>query len=208
VSSPPATVNEAPGSPEETAPPEQATDDAVMAFPSEVESGSPEENASNQEPGVSHGFRETARDPSDETESAAAVASKTQVDAVDAAKTEICSEPPPAAAVNEHETAHDDAVLDMIALEMGALDFDEPETVQTNDVASPTADAEPVPEPIADGCNARPDLESESVPEIAAPPSLGASLLESGVVPRATTRSDPLAPIRRMTQAEKIAFFS
>src|SRR5262249_17637117 len=40
-------------------------------------------------------------------------------------------------------------------------------------------------------------------------PSLGATILASGILqkPRATA-NDPLAPIRRMTQAEKIAFFS
>lgn len=46
---------------------------------------------------------------------------------------------------------------------------------------------------------------SASLPE----PSLGATILASGMLqkPRAAA-NDPLAPIRRMTQAEKIAFFS
>ncbi|MGL3108314.1 hypothetical protein [Bradyrhizobium sp. BR 1432] len=46
---------------------------------------------------------------------------------------------------------------------------------------------------------------STSLPE----PSLGATILASGILqkPRAAA-NDPLAPIRRMTQAEKIAFFS
>ncbi|WP_199762935.1 hypothetical protein [Bradyrhizobium guangdongense] len=46
---------------------------------------------------------------------------------------------------------------------------------------------------------------STSLPE----PSLGATILASGILqkPRAPA-NDPLAPIRRMTQAEKIAFFS
>lgn len=51
----------------------------------------------------------------------------------------------------------------------------------------------------------------EIVPEIAmaAPVSLGESLIASGIIARpATPRSDPLAPIRRMSQAERIAFFS
>jgi hypothetical protein len=40
-------------------------------------------------------------------------------------------------------------------------------------------------------------------------PSLGATILASGILqkPRAAA-NDPMAPIRRMTQAEKIAFFS
>lgn len=51
----------------------------------------------------------------------------------------------------------------------------------------------------------------EIIPEIAmtAPASLGESLIASGIIARpATPRSDPLAPIRRMSQAEKVAFFS
>lgn len=45
-------------------------------------------------------------------------------------------------------------------------------------------------------------------PQTAAP-SLGAALIAGGVIANpAASASDPLAPIRRMTQAEKIAFFS
>lgn len=59
--------------------------------------------------------------------------------------------------------------------------------------AAPTAPL-PMPSPL-----------SASLPE----PSLGATILASGILqkPRAPA-NDPLAPIRRMTQAEKIAFFS
>jgi hypothetical protein len=46
-------------------------------------------------------------------------------------------------------------------------------------------------------------------PQPEAAPSLGSSLLANGIVPRPkTSKPDPLAPIRRMTQSEKIAFFS
>jgi hypothetical protein len=49
----------------------------------------------------------------------------------------------------------------------------------------------------------------EPSPEPSSEPSLGSSLVASGIVrrPKASV-SDPLAPIRRMSQAEKIAFFS
>ena len=59
--------------------------------------------------------------------------------------------------------------------------------------AAPTAPL-PMPSPL-----------SASLPE----PSLGATILASGIVqkPRPAA-NDALAPIRRMTQAEKIAFFS
>jgi hypothetical protein len=46
-------------------------------------------------------------------------------------------------------------------------------------------------------------------PASAPEPSLGASLIANGIVQRPDTSvADPLAPIRRMSQAEKIAFFS
>ena len=48
--------------------------------------------------------------------------------------------------------------------------------------------------------------QAASAPE--AKPSLGRALLDSGVVPAASPRPDPLAPFRRMSQAEKIAFFT
>ena len=173
VSSPAATINEAPASPEQTAPSEQTA----------VETAAVESQA-------------TAAGP------------ETQAEAVDAAKPEIHSQQLSAAAVSEQDTAHDDAVLDMIALEMGAPDFDEPETVNAAINDPVVAEPEHAAEPAADSSDADPGLKMETAPEIAAPPSLGVSLLESGIVPRATPRSDPLAPIRRMTQAEKIAFFS
>lgn len=49
----------------------------------------------------------------------------------------------------------------------------------------------------------------ESVAIEAEPASLGASLIASGIIARPVSpRSDLLAPIRRMSQAEKVAFFS
>jgi hypothetical protein len=207
ASPPSAPVAEAPASPADTAPPEQATADAVTAFSSDVESGSHEENVSNQESEVAHHFSETVKDIGVESENTPSV-SEAQVDAVDAAKTEIQSEPLSTIAANEQDAAHDDAVLDMIALEMGAPDFDEPETLDAAIGDPVIAEPEQAAEPAAESSDASPRGEAETVPEIAAPPSLGASLLESGIVSRATPRSDPLAPIRRMTQVEKIAFFS
>lgn len=66
------------------------------------------------------------------------------------------------------------------------------------------------PEPVV----ARPEpvvaqVTSLPMPSPVPEPSLGATILASGMlkVPR-TAANDPLAPIRRMTQAEKIAFFS
>ena len=96
--------------------------------------------------------------------------------------------------------AHDDAVLDMIALEMGATDFDEPATERdwhwrgrklSTRASCPSLSRTALIRVLIPSPN--------SAPEIAASPSLGVSLLASGIVGRATTRSDPLAPIRRMT---------
>jgi hypothetical protein len=61
---------------------------------------------------------------------------------------------------------------------------------------------QPVPEP-------EPASELKSEPAPAPEPSLGSSLLANGIVSRPrTSKPDPLAPIRRMSQTEKIAFFS
>lgn len=56
-----------------------------------------------------------------------------------------------------------------------------------------------------------PGAEAGPVTELPGPAdqSLGASLIASGIVPKpAAPKPDPLAPIRRMTQIEKIALFS
>ena len=151
--------------------------------------------------------------------------------------------------------AHDEAMLDMVAMEMAAPDTDaayDPtiEELQHPDMQVAEAQAlasldgtvsesvaayeievtfpdsrdtadEPaaatalpvvtplqsVPEPVA-----VPELAIEpetAKPELELPPSLGSSLLANGIVPRPrASRPDPLAPIRRMSQTEKIAFFS
>jgi hypothetical protein len=100
------------------------------------------------------------------------------------------------------DIAHDDAVLDMIALEMAAPDFDEADVAETDVMATNSAEFAIVPqvtEPAA------PQPEPAPLPQ----PSLGASLIAHGIVLRPVpSGTDPLAPIRRMSQAEKIAFFS
>jgi hypothetical protein len=126
--------------------------------------------------------------------------------------------------------AQDEAVLDMIAMEMGA-----PDPISDDEIAEAAAEqarlAEPAapapvvvaraPEPVA----MPPMPVSAPMPVqqvIQAPPpppapapapavemSLGSSLIASGMLRKPiTAANDPLAPIRRMSQAEKIAFFS
>lgn len=79
-----------------------------------------------------------------------------------------------------------------------------------NDAAAPASAAAP---PVMTPLQSTPAPPSEpitvTVPEAEPEPSLGSSLIANGIVsrPRAA-RPDPLAPIRRMSQTEKIAFFS
>lgn len=132
--------------------------------------------------------------------------------------------------------AHDDAVLDMVAMEMAAPDpddaYDPPESgAYENEAAdeAPTsyetqASSEPEPqlsyEPQASALPPatplsvvaeRPEPVIAAAPQPAPEPepSLGSSLIASGLVRgHAASRPDPLAAIRRMSQAEKIALFS
>ena len=111
--------------------------------------------------------------------------------------------------------ASDEAVLDLVAAEMAASDPDEAAPVAGHSrehVAEP-----PLIEPFVVASRPEPAMIEEAWPRpspqvIRAPserPSLGATILASGLLQRPKQpASDPLAPIRRMTQAEKIAFFS
>ena len=146
----------------------------------------------------------------------------------------------------EAADAHDEAVLDMIAMEMGAPDpidddeFVEPEVEQAR-IAAPVVEEARLAEPIVEEAHLAepPPIELEAVAEAPAPAlpepmaapveppvqpppqpvaaaapepalevSLGSSIIASGLVRRPVAANDPLAPIRRMSQAEKIAFFS
>jgi hypothetical protein len=126
--------------------------------------------------------------------------------------------------------AQDEAVLDMIAMEMGA-----PDPISDDEIAEAAAEqarlAEPAPtapvivakapDPVAAPAPPPPvQLLVQPPPPPAAAPvppvpvpavevSLGSTLIASGMVRKPiTAANDPLAPIRRMSQAEKIAFFS
>jgi hypothetical protein len=127
--------------------------------------------------------------------------------------------------------AQDEAVLDMIAMEMGA-----PDPISDDEIAEAMAEearpAEPAPvvpvivakapEPGAAPAPPPPPPPVQKVVQAPPPPpaaapapapavemSLGSSLIASGMLRKpVTAANDPLAPIRRMSQAEKIAFFS
>jgi hypothetical protein len=103
-------------------------------------------------------------------------------------------------AATETDTAHDEAVLDLIALEMAAPDFDEADIAEAHVMETNSIEPD-----IVSQAAEPPQPEPAPVPQ----PSLGASLIANGIVRRPdTSYADPLAPIRRMSQAEKIAFFS
>jgi hypothetical protein len=127
----------------------------------------------------------------------------------------------------EDADAQDEAILDIIAMEMGAPDpIDDDEivaAVQAHVTELPPNDVVArAPEPVA-AAIAQPATMQVAVPPrpvfeaaAAAPPpapameiSLGASILASGMLSKpAKPANDPMAPIRRMSQVEKIAFFS
>jgi hypothetical protein len=128
----------------------------------------------------------------------------------------------------EAAEAHDDAVLDMVAMEMAAPDpedaydppgseIDAPETSLETQVSSePQISYEPQATPLPPAAPLTVVAEQSAPVVAAAPqpvpepePSLGSSLIASGLVRgHAASRPDPLAAIRRMSQAEKIALFS
>jgi hypothetical protein len=119
----------------------------------------------------------------------------------------------------EDADAYDEAVLELVAAEMAAPD---PCAADDDFLANPDEPAQPgrVTEPLyveavaasaqEQAGDTQPALQSS--PPVTPEPleaSLGATILANGILQRPTPRaSDPLAPIRRMSQAEKIAFFS
>ncbi|SDN33144.1 hypothetical protein [Afipia sp. GAS231] len=124
------------------------------------------------------------------------------------------------AVTDEAADAQDEAILDMIAMEMGAPDpIDDDEIAAA--MAEPAHFAEPVPVEQAIIAEVAEPVAAVVVPRVEMPPqpaavaapavemSLGSSILASGMFSKpAKPANDPLAPIRRMSQIEKIAFFS
>jgi hypothetical protein len=131
---------------------------------------------------------------------------------------------------DEAADAHDDAVLDLIAAEMSAPDVsdtngypDELETPQAEPPAAPeriapveevavAPETAPAIEPSApealQGAPGRPvERTPEPSPQPEPEPSIGSTLLAGGLL-RGHGVSDPLAALRRLSQAEKIALFS
>jgi hypothetical protein len=138
------------------------------------------------------------------------------------------------AQADPHADAHDEAVLELVAAEMSAPDPIEISdfadsfsddiivTMRPVDAVStermPEPAAAPVRPPIVQPFPQSPPPVSfqppparlrEVSPEPVIEPSLGSTIIANGLLqPAKTPANDPLAPIRRMSQAEKIAFFS
>lgn len=121
--------------------------------------------------------------------------------------------------MSSEAAADDEAVLAIVAIEMAApdsaddacdADGGEAEALLPPDVPPVVASA-PEPEAVATLTTQAPLPAVQAPPErppVATEPSLGSTILANGLLQRPKTSSDPLAPIRRMSQVEKIAFFS
>ena len=111
----------------------------------------------------------------------------------------------------EDADAYDEALLEKVAMEMAAPDAGDlpAPTVEVTEllpVEPMPAAVTPVPEVTLEPAS---QVSLPAAPQIPTEPSLGAAIIAEGIVPRPQLpASDPLAPIRRMSQAEKIAFFS
>ena len=153
-----------------------------------------------------------------------------------AGEPEMEADPPiaeaePAELSAEDADAQDEAVLEMVAFEMAAPDPDdsnndfplispiavgEPTHVTMPPIVEPIIstprEAEPEPPRVLPQATVlRPSFPvSPSIaPQPIVEPSLGSTLIASGILRKPNVpANDPLAPIRRMSQAEKIAFFS
>jgi DNA polymerase III gamma/tau subunit len=123
---------------------------------------------------------------------------------------------------DEAAEAQNDAVLDLIAAEMSAadvsdahLDFDDPEMSQADQqaaqpetiaLAAEVAVAPAMAPAIEPAAPAAVQPAQERTPEPEPEPSIGSALVAGGLL--AKTANDPLAALRRLSQAEKIALFS
>jgi hypothetical protein len=111
--------------------------------------------------------------------------------------------------------AYDEAMLELVALEMAAPDPAGSDDLPYNENYEIEAVELPAAEPTGVADRPEPQMAAPAVQPISEPsakpshePSLGSSLIANGIVQRRASRPDPLAPIRRMSQTEKIALFS
>jgi hypothetical protein len=108
------------------------------------------------------------------------------------------------------ETAHVTPPPDVEPLVM-AQTPEPPAMVEDPEPPMAVEEPDEAPEPPAPKLMLQPEFQPSPpvAPEPATEPSLGSTLIASGILRKPSIpNNDPLAPIRRMSQAEKIAFFS
>jgi hypothetical protein len=167
---------------------------------------------------------------SSEGSAAAMMTASAEVAATASSERETVAAANAEAAALDLEIAQDMAILDAIALEMAEPDFVGSDRADTqlaeSDLAVPpqvieaetgergmveSASVEPV---AAEPATAIPDSVALASEIFVAPkpqpeePSLGATLIASGILSNRSAANDALAPFKRMTQAERVAFFS
>jgi len=202
--------------------------DGTAAFAPAAEEAVP---SSSSPPSPSHEMpaAETAQAAAATSNSETAISTQAMPDETVGAAHETAEAPGEAADAQATDAqaadAHDEAVLDMVALEMAAVDpFDIDDPSDTDNIeAAELPPEDPVvvarqPEPPAAPAiapslqpspQASPQASREASPEPSSEPSLGSTLIANGILRKPNASGpDPLAPIRRLSQAEKIAFFS
>ena len=157
------------------------------------------------------------------------------VEAVELEAAEVAADAQPQAQADAQSDAHDEAVLELVAAEMAAPDpadidgyYDHPlgddiiVTLRSVEAVSPVRMLEvvaapvrpPIVQPFAQSSppvsfQPSPAVAREPSPGPAIEPSLGSTIIANGLLqPAKVPANDPLAPIRRMSQGEKIALFS
>jgi len=197
--------------------------DGTAAFPPAAEEAVPS-SSSPPSPSDEMPASETAQAAAATSNAETAISTQAMPDETVGAAHET-AEATAAAADAQAADDHDEAVLDMVALEMAAVDpFDIDDPSDTDNIeAAELPPEDPVvvarqPEPpaapaIAPSLQPSPQASHqasrEASPEPSSEPSLGSTLIANGILRKPTASGpDPLAPIRRLSQAEKIAFFS
>ena len=167
---------------------------------------------------------ETAQQPSAGFSEPVSQAPEAMADTEAEITTEIAGVAESAAGISDEAAdAHDDAVLDLIAAEMSAPDLSdaddgdpqmlqaepqaaEPVTIAPAEAVAVAPAMAPAVEPPAPAAlQPAPERMAVSVPE--PEPSIGSALVAGGLL-RNQGANDPLAALRRLSQAEKIALFS
>lgn len=182
---------------------------AVAAEPEAVDPGPAIEAASIQaEPAPAAMLSEAEVAETEDAEAMAFGAARSDAMPSDAMPSEAkSSEAKSSGEASPDATLLDSALLDSALLDAAPLDEmpETPRAVAPDAVAEPVMDVARVATEAVDRFAAA--EQPDAVPPAPSPRSLGAALIRGGVIGD-HNRPDPLAPLRKMTYAEKIALFS